>query len=88
MGTLFARTLPCQCCFDALLLARLQIECVTLDLFDDVLLQDLSLKALERVLQAFAVFYVNFSQRNHLGSACAGMLQGNSFSPDWSFLQF
>ena len=40
---------------DTLLLARLQIECMTLDVLDDVLLQDLSLKASESVLQAFAV---------------------------------
>ena len=34
-----------------------------LDLFDNVLLQDLSLKALKRALQAFAFVQMNFSQR-------------------------
>ena len=47
--------LPRQRRLDALLLARLQIECVTLDVLDDVLLQDLSLEAFERALQTFAV---------------------------------
>jgi len=35
-----------------------------LDLLDDVLLKDLTLKASERTLQAFPIVNLNFSQRN------------------------
>jgi hypothetical protein len=63
-ATLLAIALSCQRRLDALLLTRLQIECVTLDILDDVLLKDLSLKALESALQAFALVNVHFSQRN------------------------
>ena len=51
----FARTLACFSRFDALLLARLEIERVTLDVLDNLLLQDFTLKAFEGALQAFAV---------------------------------
>lgn len=61
-GALFARALACQRGLYPLLLARLQIERVTFDVFNDVLLQDLALKALERALQAFAIVELNFSQ--------------------------
>ena len=48
--TLLAIPLPRQCRLDALLLAWLQIEGVPLNIFDDVLLQDLPLKASKRAL--------------------------------------
>lgn len=45
-------------------LPGLQVESVPLNIFDDVLLQDLSFKALECAFQAFAFVNVNFSQRD------------------------
>jgi hypothetical protein len=39
---------------------------VPFDLLDDILLQDLALKAFERALQAFAIVNLNFSQRTYL----------------------
>ena len=49
---------------------------MTLDVLDDVLIHHFSLKALERALQAFAIIYMNFSQRH---SPRIRTLQGNSF---------
>ena len=63
-GALFAGAFASQGLLDSLLLARLQIESVPLDVLDDVLLQDLSFKALQRAFQAFAIMKLNFSQRN------------------------
>lgn len=63
-GTLFAVTFASQRLLDALLLTRLQIEGVSLDILDDVFLEDLSLKAFECTLQAFAIVKLNFCQRN------------------------
>ena len=62
--TVLATPLPCQCRFDTHLLTRLQIECVTLDVLDDVFIENLSLEALERAFQTLAIDYLNFSQRN------------------------
>jgi hypothetical protein len=42
--------------------ARLQIESVPLDFFDNVLLKDLTLEAPERVLNCFTVLNVDLSQ--------------------------
>jgi hypothetical protein len=53
-GAFLSSALTSQRLLDPLLLARLQIESVPLYIFDDVLLQDLSLKALQRALQALA----------------------------------
>src|SRR5260221_6311011 len=55
-------------CLEALLLSRLQIECVFLDVLDDFLIHHFSLKAFERALQALAIIYVNFSHGTYLGS--------------------
>jgi len=63
-GTFFAGAFTSQCLLDSFLLTRFQVESVTLDIFNDVLLQDLSLKALQRALQAFTIMKLNFSQRN------------------------
>jgi len=63
-SALLAVAFPCQRLLDALLLARLQIECVPLDFLNDVLLQDFALEAFERTLQAFAIVNLNFSQWN------------------------
>src|ERR1700733_12953461 len=60
----FAGAFASQCLLHSLLLTRFQIESVSLNVLNDVLLQDLSLKALERALQAFAIMKLNFSQRN------------------------
>jgi hypothetical protein len=62
--TLLARAFASQGRFCALLLAGLQIERVPLDLLDDVFTRDLSLKALERALQALTFVELNFCQRN------------------------
>jgi len=63
-ATLLAVTLAGKRFLGALLLARLQIERMTLDFFNNVLLKDLTLKAFERAFQAFAIVNLNFSQRN------------------------
>jgi hypothetical protein len=54
-ASLLAISLSCQSFFDSLLLAWLQVESMPLDLFDDVLLEDLPLETLERALQTLAV---------------------------------
>jgi hypothetical protein len=61
-AALLAIALSCQRLLYALLLPGLQIKRVTLDLLDDVLLQDLALKTLQRALQALAFMYLNFGQ--------------------------
>ena len=47
---------------DPQFLARLQIEGVTFDLFDDVFLLHLAFKSPERVFQGFTVLESDFSQ--------------------------
>ncbi|HTB14999.1 MAG TPA: hypothetical protein VK752_25685 [Bryobacteraceae bacterium] len=37
---------------------------MTLDVLDDVFIENLSLEALERAFQTLAIDYLNFSQRN------------------------
>ena len=61
---LLAVTFASKRLLDSPFLARLQIEGVPLDLFDDVFLQDFTLKALECALQALAIMKLNFCQRN------------------------
>src|ERR1700690_662146 len=51
-----------QGCFDAPLLARLEVIGVTLDLLDDVLLLDLALEAAQRALDGLAVLNGYFRQ--------------------------
>ena len=58
----FAVALARQRRFNAFLLARLQIESVPLDFFDDVLLQNLALEAPERVLKGFTILNVDLGQ--------------------------
>jgi len=60
-----ARPFPGQRGFDALLLARLQIEGVSLDLFDDVLLLHFALEAAKSVLEGFALLQPNFGQTRY-----------------------
>jgi hypothetical protein len=50
-----------KCRFYALLLARLQIESVPLNVFDDVLLQNFAFEASQRAFQAFAFMNLNLS---------------------------
>jgi len=52
---LFTVALPGKRRFHALLLARLQIERVTLDVLNNVFLQDFAFEALQCAFQAFAV---------------------------------
>ena len=80
--TLLAGTFASQACFDPLLPAWLQLESVPLNLLDDVLLQDLSLKALERALQALAIVKLNFCQRNSPRFPTAFAFQLDSFPLD------
>ena len=61
-GAPFAVALARQRRFNAFLLARLQIESVPLDFFDDVLLQNLALEAPERVLKGFTILNVDLGQ--------------------------
>src|SRR6516164_2987715 len=73
MASLFYRALTV-----ALLVARLQIERVALDFFDDVLLQNLALEAPERVLKGFTVVNVDLGQISPL-MANDWKLHPNSF---------
>ena len=59
---ILATALSSQRRFDTHLLTRLQIECVTLDVLDDVLIKNLSLEALERAFQTLAINNLHFSQ--------------------------
>ena len=59
---LFAVALTRQRRFNAFLLARLQIESVPLDFFDDVLLQNLALEAPQRVLKGFTILNVDLGK--------------------------
>jgi len=61
---ILATALSSQRRFDTHLLTRLQIECVTLDFLNDVLVKDLSLEAFERAFQTLAIDNLHFSQRN------------------------
>ena len=63
--TLLAGAFASQGCLGSLPPTGLQIERVPLNLLDDVVLKDLSLKALERALQALAIVKLNFSQGTH-----------------------
>ena len=62
-AALFAVALACQRRFNSFFLARLQIESVSLDFLDNVLLKDLTLEAPERVLKGFTVLNVDLGQR-------------------------
>jgi hypothetical protein len=60
--SLLAIALTRELGLDALLFARLQIERMPLDLFDDVFLQNFSLETAESALNRFAVMDVDFRQ--------------------------
>jgi hypothetical protein len=76
--TLFARAFASQRLLHSLLLTGFQIEGVPLDLFDYVLLEDFSLEALERALQALAIMKLNFSQRKSPQFQSVSTLQRNN----------
>ncbi len=59
---LFAIALACKSGLYPLLLARFQIERVSLDFPDDVLLQDFALEATQRVFQSFTILDVDLGQ--------------------------
>ena len=62
-AALLAVALARQCRLNALLLTRLQIECVALDVLDNFFLKDLALKTFKRAFHALAIVNLNFSQR-------------------------
>ena len=62
LASLLAIPFASQRFFGALLFARLQIERVTFDLFDDVLLLDFALEAPQCAFERFAVLDMDFSQ--------------------------
>ena len=69
-AVLFSRPLARQCALHAFLLARLQVEGVSLHLFNDVFRLNLALESTKRILQGFAFLQSNFGQfrspsRNH-----------------------
>ena len=61
--TFLAVALARQSGFETLLLARFQIESVALDFLNDVLLQNFTLEAPQRVFQRFAFLNTDFRQR-------------------------
>jgi hypothetical protein len=71
---LFAVAFPRQGFLHATLFTRLEIEGVTFDFFDNVLLLDLSLKAAQCVFKGLALLNSNFCQKKytsrhpHMGS--------------------
>jgi|HubBroStandDraft_6_1064221.scaffolds.fasta_scaffold174947_3 hypothetical protein len=60
--TLFPVALARQSFFGPLLLTRLQVEGMSLDLLDDVLLLDLALETPQRAFQGFSILDVDFCQ--------------------------
>lgn len=57
---LFAVALACECFLHASLFARLQIEGVAFDLFDNVFRLHLTLEPAKSILQRLAFLYANF----------------------------
>jgi hypothetical protein len=78
-AALLACAFACFRSLDAFFLAGLQIECVAFCVLDDVFLQDFSLEALQRTFQAFAIVYLNFSQRSLPLIFSGPTIQSNSF---------
>jgi hypothetical protein len=60
--TLFPVALARQSFLRALLLTRLQVEGMSLDFLDDVLLLDLALETAQRAFQGFSILDVDFCQ--------------------------
>jgi hypothetical protein len=65
-ATLLPVSFTRQRLFNAQFLARLQVERMPLDLFNDVFLLHLTLEAPEGVLQSFTFLESDFSQKKHL----------------------
>ena len=61
LSYLFPAALSRQSLFDSFLFARLQVEGVLLNLFDDVLLLDLALEAAEGIFDRLALVQSHFS---------------------------
>jgi hypothetical protein len=61
-GTFFSVALARESFLGALLLTRLQVEGMSLDFLDDVLLLDLALETAQRAFQGFSVLDVDFCQ--------------------------
>jgi len=64
-ANLFSGTLSCQSLLHPALLARLQVEGVTLHFLDDVFGYNLALEATKGVLQRLALLQSNFCQAHH-----------------------
>jgi hypothetical protein len=62
LAHLLPGALACEGSFDSFFLSRFQVKGVALDLFDDVLLLHLALKAAQGVLQGFTLLQSNFRQ--------------------------
>ena len=62
---LLAIAFPRKSFLDATLFTGLQVEGVTLDFLDDVLLLYLSLEPAQRVLQGFSLLYSNLCQKKY-----------------------
>jgi hypothetical protein len=61
-ASLFPATFACERFLNALLLAWLQVEGVTLDLLDNVFLLHLALEAAQRILEGLALLEPDFCQ--------------------------
>ena len=69
-SNLFPAAFPGKRLFDALLLARFQIEGVLLDFLNDVFLLYFSLESSQRVFDRLAILNSNLSQSIHPPSGC------------------
>ena len=63
-AALFAIPLASQSFLGAALFAGLQVEGVTLDLFDNIFLLNFALKATKRAFESFAILQYDFCQLN------------------------
>jgi len=63
--SLFAIPLTCQRLFYTALFTGFQVEGVTLDFLDDVLLLYLALKPAQRIFERLAFLYTNLCQLNY-----------------------
>lgn len=70
LAGLLAIALPSQGLLDPLLLARFQVEGMFLEIFNDVLLLNLTLEAAKRAFQGFALLHDHFCQEICTSSLC------------------
>jgi hypothetical protein len=86
LAGLLSIALPGQRLFDPLLFARFQVEGMLLQIFNDVLLLNLALKAAKRALEGFALLNDDFSQEICTSSLCRFLSQEANldFTLSWS----